>query len=146
MLDIGTGSGILAIAAAKLGANKVIATDIDKTVVPIARENVRINGVEEKIEVVEGNGFESLSGRYDVIVVNILTKVILPIIPDCPHYLKPNGSLIFSGILEEEMPKIESAARFNGFHIIKTLTQENWVGVLLSLDRSSDYARIGNSL
>ena len=134
VLDIGTGSGILAIAAAKLGANKVIATDIDKTVVPIARENVRINGVEEKIEVVEGNGFESLSGRYDVIVVNILTKVILPIIPDCPHYLKPNGSLIFSGILEEEMPKIRSAARFNGFHIIKRLTQENWVSVLLGLD------------
>ena len=130
--DIGTGSGILAIAAAKLGANKIIATDIDKTVLPIAQGNTRINSVEGKIEVVRGNAFESLSGRYDVIVVNILTKIILPIIPDCPHYLNANGSLIFSGISEEEMPKIESAAKFNGFHIIKTLTKENWVGVLLS--------------
>ena len=132
--DIGTGSGILAIAAAKLGANKVIATDIDKTVIPIARENACINGVEEKIEVVEGNAFESLSGRYDIIVVNILTKVILPIIPDCPHYLKANGLLIFSGILTEEMQQIESTAKFNGLHIVNTLTKENWAGVSLSLE------------
>jgi ribosomal protein L11 methyltransferase len=132
--DIGTGSGILAIAAAKLSANKVVATDIDKTVIPIARENARINGVEEKIEVVEGDAFGSLSGSYDVIVVNILAKVILPIIPACPKYLNVNGLLILSGILEEEMQKIESAAKLNGFHIIKTLTKENWVGVLLGLD------------
>ncbi|MBM3242832.1 50S ribosomal protein L11 methyltransferase [Candidatus Poribacteria bacterium] len=134
VVDIGTGSGILAIAAVKLGANKVIATDIDQTVIPIAQENTRINGVEGKIAVVEGNAFASLSGRYDVIVVNILAKVILPIIPDCPKYLNANGLLILSGILEEEMPKIEVAARLNGFHIIKTLTKENWVGVLLGLD------------
>lgn len=132
--DIGTGSGILAIAAAKLGANKIVATDIDKTVIPIAQENARINGVEEKIEVIEGNAFESLSGRYDIIVVNILSKVILPIIPDCPKYLNANGLLILSGILEEEMPKIKSAAKLNGFHIIKILTKENWVGILLGLD------------
>ncbi|HIE29521.1 TPA: 50S ribosomal protein L11 methyltransferase [Candidatus Poribacteria bacterium] len=132
--DIGTGSGILAIAAAKLGADKVIATDIDKTVIPIAQENARINGVEEKIEIVVGNAFESLSGRYDIIVVNILTKVILPIIPDCPNYLKADGLLIFSGILTEEMPNIESAARFNGLQIVKTVTKEDWVGVSLSLD------------
>jgi ribosomal protein L11 methyltransferase len=134
VVDIGTGSGILAIAAARLGANKVVATDIDKTVIPIAQENACINGVEGRIEVVEGNAFESLSGRYDVIVVNILAKVILPIIPDCPKYLNANGLLILSGILEEEMPKIESAAKLNGFHIIKILTKENWVGVLLGLD------------
>ena len=132
--DIGTGSGILAIAAAKLGVNKVIATDIDKTVISIAQENARINGVEEKIEVVEGDTFSSLSGSYDVIVVNILAKVILPIIPDCPKYLNAKGLLILSGILEEEMPNIESAAKLKGFHIIKTLTKENWVGVLLGLD------------
>jgi len=129
--DIGTGSGILAIAAVKLGVNKVIATDIDETTIPIAQENIRINGVEDKIEAFQGNAFASLSERYDIIVANILTKVILPIIPDCPHYLNPNGSLIFSGILEEEMPMLESAAKFNGFHIIKTLTKENWIGVLL---------------
>ena len=132
--DIGTGSGILAIAAARLGANKIVATDIDKTVIPIAQENARINCVEEKIEFVAGNTFESLSGRYDIIVVNILTKVILPIIPDCPHYLNANGLLIFSGILEEEIPQIESAARFNGLHIVNTLTEENWVGISLILD------------
>ncbi len=129
--DIGTGSGILAITAVKLGARKVTATDIDEKVIPIAQENARINGVEECIEVFYSD-YEALHNSYDIIVINILTKIIVPLIPDCIQHLHSHGTMIFSGVLKEEMSEVNTAVKANGLKIVTTVQQDDWIGVLVA--------------
>ena len=144
--DIGTGSGILAIAAAKLGAKRVDAVDLDATTIPIARSNIQLNKVESVIRLHQGNGLDALERqKYPLIVANILTKVILPMIPICPNFLEPAGRLILSGILATEASQIEAQLEANGFRVLETrqleesheLTQsgENWVGILAQMER-----------
>ena len=144
--DIGTGSGILAIAAAKLGATRVDAVDLDATTIPIAQSNIQINEVESVICLHHGDGLNVLeSQKYPLIVANILTKVILPIIPQCPKFLEPAGRLILSGILIQEASQVEAQLRENGFRVLEfhqpkesheiTQTGENWVGILAQMGR-----------
>ncbi len=144
--DIGTGSGILAIAAAKLGAKRVDAVDLDATTIPIARSNIQLNKVESVIRLHQGNGLNALERqKYPLIVANILTKVILPMIPICSKFLEPAGRLILSGILATEASQIEAQLEANGFRVLETrqlkesheLTQsgENWVGILAQMGR-----------
>lgn len=156
--DIGTGSGILAIAAAKLGAKWVDAVDLDTTTIPIAQSNVRLNKVESVIHLHHGNGLNALERqisstssektgasdlpfpKYPLIVANILTKVILRMIPQCPKFLEPVGRLILSGILAPEVLQVEARLAANGFRVIEvrqlkeshevTQSGENWVGIL----------------
>ena len=144
--DIGTGSGILAIAAAKLGAKRVDAVDLDATTIPIAQSNIQLNKVESVIHLHQGDGLNALERqKYPLIVANILTKVILPMIPICPKFLEPAGRLILSGILATEASQIEAQLEANGFRVLETrqlkesheLTQsgENWVGILAQMGR-----------
>ena len=144
--DIGTGSGILAIAAAKLGAKRVDAVDLDATIIPIARNNIQLNKVESVIRLHKGNGLNALERqKYPLIVANILTKVLLPMIPICPKFLEPAGRLILSGILAQEASQIEAQLETNGFRVleIRGLTEsheliqigENWVGILAQMKK-----------
>ena len=144
--DIGTGSGILAIAAAKLGAKRVDAVDLDATTIPIAQSNIQINNVESIIRLHHGDGLHVLeSQKYPLIVANILTKVILPMIPQCPKFLEPAGRLILSGILVQEASQVEAQLRENGFRVLKLRqpkesyeikqTGENWVGILAQMGK-----------
>ena len=112
--DIGTGSGILAIAAIKLGAKSVDAIELDETVIPVAEHNFKLNGVAENIGLSQGDGIKVLDDKYDIIVGNILTKAILPMIPHCPSRLKPDGHIIFSGILDEEFDVVQEELIENG--------------------------------
>ena len=146
--DIGAGSGILAIAAAKLGAKRVDAVDLDATTIPIARSNIQLNKVESVIRLYQGDGLNALErqreknvfgAKYSLIVANILTKVLLPAIPRCPNFLKPAGRLILSGILANEASQIDAQLEANGFRVLEVrqlkesheLIQsgENWVGI-----------------
>ena len=144
--DIGTGSGILAIAAAKLGAKRVDAVDLDATTIPIAQSNIQINDVESIIRLHHGDGLNVLeSQKYPLIVANILTKVILPMIPRGPKFLEPAGRLILSGILVQEASQVEAQLRENGFRVLEfrqpkkshetTQTAENWVGILAQMKK-----------
>ena len=161
--DIGTGSGILAIAAAKLGAKRVDAVDLDTTTIPIAQSNIQINRVEPIIHLYQGDGLNALEkqmsfipskktgGRdlsfpkYPLIVANILTKVILPMIPRCPNFLEPEGRLILSGILVQEALQVETQLQAYGFRVLEvrqlkeshelTQTGENWVGILAQMGK-----------
>ena len=128
--DIGTGSGILAIAAKKLGARQVIAVDIDPKAVPIARENARTNGIHDGIHVVCGGLLNPIRGRYDVIVSNIVSKVIRLMIPDLRYYLNTGGKLILSGILGDEVSEIQNELENNGLAILETRHHEEWAGIL----------------
>ena len=144
--DIGAGSGILAIAAAKLGAKRVDAVDLDVTTIPIAQSNIQLNEVESVIRLHQGDGLNALERqKYPLIVANILTKVLLPMIPICPKFLEPAGRLILSGILVQEASQIEAQLEANGFRVLEArqlkegheLIQsgENWVGILAQIGR-----------
>lgn len=131
--DLGTGSGILSIAAAKLGAKRIDAVDLDETTIPIARENFQRNGVASIIQLTQGDGFKVLNGKYHLIVANILTKVILPMIPKLPQFLRAEGQVILSGVMTKEAKQVEVVLRENGFHDIRTRTEADWVGIQAKL-------------
>ncbi len=121
--DIGAGSGILAIAAARLGAKRVDAVDLDASAIPIAQHNLQLNGVKSIVRLHHGDGLQVLNGKYPLILANILTKVILPMIPQCLQFLKPGGQLILSGIMASEAQKVEGQLRTNGFRILEIRQQ-----------------------
>ena len=135
--DIGTGSGILAIAAIKLGAKHVDAVELDPTAIPVAETNFAINGVTEQISLYQGDGIKAVQDKYHLIVGNILTKAILPIIPNCPSRLQPEGHIIFSGILESELKQVQEVLGENGLqciHVMREAEEEvMWVVVLARL-------------
>jgi len=128
--DVGVGSGILSIAAVKLGAREAVAIDVDEKATGIARENSQKNGVGDRIHVMRGDSIRVIEDKYDTIVCNIYTKVILSMIPDFRACLRSDGSLILSGILEIELPKIEVELQNNGLAILETRFDEEWAAVL----------------
>lgn len=130
VLDLGCGSGILAIAAAKLGAGKVVGVDIDEIAVSVTLENAVDNGVGEHITAFQGS-LESLitsARRYDLVVVNILAKVIIPMCEQGLGQLVRNGGkAIFSGLIAEQADEVEAALRATG--LIPTARRQisDWV-------------------
>lgn len=130
VLDLGTGSGILAIAAAKLGAASVLALDIDPAAVTIGQENITQNRVTDQITVQQGS-LESVvtsARRFDLIVVNILAKIIIAM---CDQHLgdvvRPGGVALFSGIIEDQANDVEAALRKTGLEPINRRQQGDWV-------------------
>ena len=102
VLDAGTGTGILAIAAHKLGAGSVTAVDIDRAACIAAGKNLSLNGITGGIDVVEG-GIGSVTGPFDVVVANLRTPILVELAGDIHHHLKGSGVAILSGILEREL-------------------------------------------
>jgi ribosomal protein L11 methyltransferase len=131
--DIGTGSGILTIAAVKLGAKHVDAIEIDPTATPVAAANFQANGVTSQVCLSQGDGLKGIENRYHLIIGNILTKVILPMIPLCAQRLSSDGIVIFSGILETELSQIQSVLEANQFQCIEVESESEdnitWVGI-----------------
>ena len=126
--DVGTGSGILAIAAARLGAARVVAVDDDEIAVRVARENVARNGVEAVVSVVRGDLLRGLPEPADVIVANIVAGVIVGFAPAAARCLRPGGSFIAGGIAAPREVEVKAALeRF--FEIRATARREDWVAV-----------------
>lgn len=114
MLDVGTGSGILALGAAALGCPRVLANDIDADVCEVARENIRKNGYEAWVEVTEER-LEQLDGRFDLVVANILAEENVRLAAEFVKRLKPGGWLVLSGILKEKETYVRDG--FEGFDL-----------------------------
>jgi ribosomal protein L11 methyltransferase len=108
VLDVGTGSGILAIAAAALGAQRVLACDIEAESCRIASDNARLNGVAERLEVTD-QSLEVLEGAFDVVLANILAEENIRLAPELVGRLVPGGALILSGILREKEALVREA-------------------------------------
>lgn len=129
-LDLGCGSGILAIAAVKLGAAQVVALDIDPLAVQVTQENIEQNGVDEKIITQQGSleNVVTSARRFDLIVVNILARIIIPM---CDQHLgdvvRPGGTGIFAGIIEEQANDVEAALRKTGLEPYRRRTSADWV-------------------
>ncbi|MBA1337154.1 MAG: Ribosomal protein L11 methyltransferase [Firmicutes bacterium] len=126
VLDIGCGSGILAITAAKLGAGEVEAYDIQELAVRIAADNVKRNNVSDVVKVDRGNLFDRVAGDADIIVANIVADVIIKMSESVEKYLKPGGVFIVSGIIRERMDEVAEVLESKDMMIIEKLLLNGW--------------------
>jgi ribosomal protein L11 methyltransferase len=134
ILDLGTGSGILAIAAAKLGAHSITAMDTDPTAVKTARENVGNNGVKDTINVIEGS-LVDITQNYDLIVVNILAKVIVEMLQaGLVDYVRSRGKIIAAGIMADQEKDVTEALEQNGLTIVGRRQRGDWICLIAGLD------------
>ncbi|AGL00837.1 50S ribosomal protein L11 methyltransferase [Desulfoscipio gibsoniae] len=129
--DVGTGSGILSVAAALLGARQVTAVDIDELAVRAARENAERNGVADRVTAVQGNLLDNLAGgQADLVVANIIADVIIRLAPDAAAALKPGGRLVASGIIKDRAEEVRRALDDAGLEPLKELTKGEWVAMV----------------
>jgi len=130
VLDLGTGSGVLAIAAAKQGARSVRAVDVDRVAVSAARENVAANGV-TNITQVELGSLDKADGQYDLIMVNILAEVIHTLLDEgLADALKPGGTVIASGIIDDQEAEVETAFIQKGIEIVARRVEQDWIALI----------------
>lgn len=130
MLDVGTGSGILAIAAAKMGAKKIVASDIDTVAVKIAHENAEINHVENLIELKCGDLTECIDGKYNLITANIIADAIIMLTGGISEFLTDDGIYITSGIINHRADDVKAELEKCGFEIIEFVTEGDWVAIV----------------
>lgn len=126
VFDVGTGSGILAIAAALLGAEKIKAVDIDPVAVKVAKENVALNNLTDKISVQQGDLLHGTDGKADLIIANIIADIIIKLLPDIPQKLNANGVFLASGIIEDRIQNVENAANKNGLKLVAVDKRGGW--------------------
>jgi len=126
VLDLGTGSGILALAAARLGATSVLALDIDPQAAVVARENVRLNGLEAVVRVEEGGLDEAPSAAFDLAMANISAAVIVEVAAALAAVLRPGGVLIVAGFSAESADRVSSALTGTGLAVERALADGDW--------------------
>lgn len=139
VLDVGTGSGILSIAALLLGASHATALDIDPIAVAVAQENAILNGVADRITVKRGT-LASTNGPMhvpiydgppcDLVLANILAEVIIDMAPSFPQVMRPGAHCVVSGILLEKAETVQDALAKQGLSIKETLAEENWAALI----------------
>ena len=130
VLDIGTGSGILAIAALKLGAAGAEGVDIDPMCVRTAGENARLNGVDGKLKVLVGDLSDKATGKYDIITANIVANAILHLAPCVPALLAEGGTFIASGIIDAREEEVCAGLAAAGLKVAEVRRQGGWVAIL----------------
>ncbi|HYE72818.1 MAG TPA: 50S ribosomal protein L11 methyltransferase, partial [Blastocatellia bacterium] len=128
LLDVGTGTGILAIAAIKLApGSRVAGFDVDPEAIEVANENAEINHVAEEIEL-EVNHLASFHGQeFDIVLANLTADVIIPLAAEFTQVIKPNGTLIVSGILREQGDEVKETLSAHGFDVIEEKPDGEWV-------------------
>lgn len=129
LLDLGTGSGILAMAACLLGAGRILALDIDPDAVEVARENFMLNEMSDCIEC-GTTSLEALKEDFDIILANILAEELVRLAPFLAERLLPGGSLILSGILAEKEQLVSHGFASLPLEFIKTVCDGEWVAML----------------
>lgn len=127
VIDIGSGSGILAIAVAKLGARRVTAVEMDDNAIENAEENCRINGVRSRVRLVHAPFGPQIRGEFDIGVCNMLAHVVTPLLDDITRLLA-GKSLIISGISEDSSVEFKRTFKSRGWHIHRTLRDGEWRG------------------
>ena len=132
MLDIGCGSGILALASVLLGADSAVGVDIDAQSVKTAKENGEINKISHKTEFKVGDLTEVVSGKYDVICANIVADVIIRLLPNVADFMEEDAVLIVSGIIDIRKDDVLNSVADNGFRVVKERYKENWCAFVLS--------------
>ncbi|MBW4827327.1 MAG: 50S ribosomal protein L11 methyltransferase [Clostridiaceae bacterium] len=134
VFDIGCGSGILSIVAAKLGAIKVIGVDLDELPVKVSKENIVLNNVQDIVDIRRGNLLDVVDERANLIVSNIIAEIIVDLIKDIKGYLNSDGIFISSGIILEKLPLVEEALKEEGFNILEVSKIKDWACVVAQLE------------
>lgn len=133
VIDVGTGSGILMVAAEKLGAGKIVGTDIDATAVEVAVENLELNKVDStKAKAYAGDLVTVVKDeKFDVVVANILADVLLILLNDISRVVKKGGLVIFSGIIEDKLEEMKRAIENVGLEILGVKADKEWRAILM---------------
>lgn len=131
VMDVGTGSGILGISAAKLGAKKVVMTDVDKIAVEAANRNAKRNGVGEACRATLTNLLDGVTGSADIVVANITAEILVVLACDVKTYVKKNGVVILSGILNDRVDLVLDAYLSVGLKREEVITRGEWTAVVL---------------
>lgn len=133
VIDVGTGSGILMVAAEKLGAGKIVGTDIDPVAVEVAEENLLLNKVDmEKAKAYAGDLVTVVQNeKFDVVVANILADVLLILLKDISRVVKKDGLVIFSGIIEDKLEEMKRAVEEVGLEILEVKADKEWRAMLM---------------
>ena len=130
VIDVGTGSGVLSIAAKHLGAGKVDAYDIDEVAVNSAKKNLALNPVAKDVKVGVNSLLDGIHTQADLIVANILAEIIVPLIPQAYENLKPGGKFLVSGIIDDKAPLIRQKLQEQGFVIDDEQQMKDWHGMI----------------
>jgi ribosomal protein L11 methyltransferase len=132
--DLGAGSAVLSIAAAKLGARRVTAIEIDPDSIGNAEDNVRVNGVGDAVEVIEGDAVTLLPllAPVRLVLANIISSVLIPLLPTIRESLDDNGQAILSGILVEERAAMLAALDADGWTVEREDTEDVWWSVQIA--------------
>ena len=134
VLDVGTGTGILGIACAKLGADRVVCVDIDKKAAEIARENVAVNHVEDRIQIINRD-VNTIREPFDLIVANLTVQILLRIHTHLMSLIENAGYLVISGIIDQHKSDIESHFLTDIFTLHHIITEKEWVCYVLQKKR-----------
>ncbi|MCK1982105.1 MULTISPECIES: 50S ribosomal protein L11 methyltransferase [Peribacillus] len=130
VVDVGTGSGVLSIAAALLDAKRIQSLDLDEVAVQSAIQNVEINNVQDKVSVSQGNLLDGVNEQADIVVANILAEVIMRFTDDVAKVVKPGGHFIASGIIQTKKQDVKDAIIASGFTVEETILMEDWVAII----------------
>lgn len=130
VFDIGCGSGILAIAAAKLGAKDVLAVDLDEVAVKVSKENIELNKVEGSINALHGNLMEVVKDKADIVVANIIADIIKILAKDIKQFMKDDAVFISSGIIHAKVDEVKEALTKNGLEIVHVESLGEWNAIV----------------
>lgn len=138
VLDVGTGSGVLSIAAKQLGAGDVYAYDVDQIAVDAAKSNLDLNPIAKDIHVAPNDLLKGITQTADIIVANILAEILVPLIPQTWPLLPEHGLFLSSGIIADKYPLIHDNLVDAGFKIVQTLKRGDWYGIIAEKPGADD--------
>lgn len=136
VIDVGTGSGILSIAAAKLGAKQVTAYDLDEVAVSAAKQNIALNHVQQHVTVYQNNLLDDVNEQADIVIANILADVIIRLVNNAAITVKQDGYFITSGIIQQKQKDVQQAIETAGFMVIEVMRVEDWVTIIAQKRKS----------
>lgn len=134
VFDVGTGSGILAMTAALLGAKSIHAVDIDAKAVEVAKENIAQNHLDNRITVAQGNLLDGTEGQADIIVANIIADIIIMVLPEVAAKLRSTGRFLASGVIEDRYNDVVEAAKKYGFKEVDVRRKAGWTAITFGKD------------
>ena len=129
LLDVGTGSGILAISSVLLGCDRAVGVEIDPTAVRVAEENSAINHTDDRVQFICGDLVQKVEGVYDIVCANIVADVIIQLLPNVGRFMAEDAVLITSGIIDEREADVQAALAQNGFAVGRRRESAGWVAL-----------------
>ena len=126
VFDVGTGSGILSIISAKLGATNIQAVDYDDSVLKIVEENLEQNNVQDIISVAQSDLMQNVHGKAELVIANIIADIIIRLFDQLDEHLEQGGTLLTSGIIEDRIVDVLAAAEKHGYGVVERLENKGW--------------------